>query len=80
MNNNQFNTLDILNIMSLMISMQNYGMNLTQNDKQDLLQDLHDSLAVNVEDIHQHLLDQDKKIDYLISLLSEIKEKLDKNQ
>ena len=80
MNNNQFNTLDILNIISLMISMQNYGMNLTQNDKQDLLQDLHDSLAANVNDIHQHLLDQDKKIDYLISLLSEIKEKLDKNQ
>ena len=79
MNNNQFNTLDILNIMSLMISMQNYGMNLTQNDKQDLLQDLHNSLTENVNDIHQHLLDQDKKIDYLISLLSEIKEKLDKN-
>lgn len=80
MNNNQFNTLDILNIMSLMISMQNYGMNLTQNDKQDLLQDLHNSLTENVNDIHQHLLDQDKKIDYLISLLSEIKEKLNKNQ
>ena len=80
MNNNQFNTLDILNIMSLMISMQNYGMNLTQNDKQDLLQDLHNLLTENVNDIHQHLLDQDKKIDYLISLLSEIKEKLNKNQ
>ena len=52
MNNNQFNTLDILNIMSLMISMQNYGMNLTQNDKQDLLQDLHNSLTANVNDIH----------------------------
>lgn len=79
MNNNQFNTLDILNIMSLMISMQNYGMNLTQNDKQDLLQDLHNSLTENVNDIHQHLLDQDKKIDNLILLLSEIKEKLDKD-
>jgi hypothetical protein len=32
-NNNQFQMLDVLNLMSLFISMQNYGMNLTQNDK-----------------------------------------------
>ena len=70
-NNNQFQMLDVLNLMSLFISMQNYGMNLTQNDKQDLLQDLHDTLAANVNDIHQHLIEQDEKINEILRRLDE---------
>lgn len=55
--NNQIEMLDILNIMSFMLGVQNLNENLTQNDKQDMIQDLHNTLEANIQDIHQHLIE-----------------------
>ena len=46
--NNQIEMLDILNIMSFMLGIQNLNENLTQNDKQDMIQDLHNTLKANI--------------------------------
>ena len=69
--NNQIEMLDILNIMSFMLGVQNLNENLTQNDKQDMIQDLHNTLEANIQDIHQHLIEQDKKIDQILHILSQ---------
>ena len=71
--NNQIEMLDVLNIMSFMLGIQNLNENLTQNDKQDMIQDLHNTLEANIQDIHQHLIEQDKKMDQILHMLSQNK-------
>lgn len=66
MNNGQLDFLDILNIMSFIIGMLNYDENLTQNDKQDLMQELNAKSDKLLEEIHRHLTEQDKKIDTIL--------------
>lgn len=70
MNNGQLDFLDVLNIMSFVIGLMNYDENLTQNDKQDLMQELNAKSDKLLEEIHKHLTEQDKKID---SILKEVK-------
>jgi hypothetical protein len=66
MNNGQLDFLDILNIMSFIIGLMNYDENLTQNDKQDLMQELNAKSDKLLEEIHKHLTEQDKKIDTIL--------------
>lgn len=66
MNNGQLDFLDILNIMSFIIGLMNYDENLTQNDKQDLMQELNAKSDKLLEEIHRHLTEQDKKIDTIL--------------
>ena len=70
MNDGQLDFLDVLNIMSFVIGLMNYDENLTQNDKQDLMQELNAKSDKLLEEIHKHLTEQDKKID---SILKEVK-------
>ena len=69
--NNQLSMLDLLNLLSLSIGLENYQMNLTQNDKQDLLQRLHNEGSVILAEIHKHLEEQDKKIDLILKKLTD---------
>lgn len=66
MNNGQLDFLDILNIMSFIIGLMNYDENLTQNDKQDLMQELNAKSDKLLVEIHRHLTEQDKKIDTIL--------------
>ena len=66
MNNGQLDFLDILNIMSFIIGLMNYDENLTQNDKQDLMQELNAKSDKLLQKIHRHLTEQDKKIDTIL--------------
>lgn len=70
--NGQFTFLDSISLMSFMISMMNYGENLTQSDKQDLQKELSHQAEGILNEIHEHLQNQDKKIDYILKKLEEL--------
>ena len=65
-NNNQLEFLDMLNIASFCIGLMNLNSNLTQNDKQELEEQLNKSVQKLLQEIHTHLEQQDKKIDLIL--------------
>ena len=67
--NSELKFLDLLNIASFCIGVMNLNQNLTQTDKQDLKDKLDQELKILVDDIHNHLREQDQKIDKILSLL-----------
>ena len=67
--NSQLEFMDILSIMSFVISLKNLDENLSQNDKQDLQKDLSDKINLLLKEIHGHLENQDKKIDLILEEL-----------
>ena len=69
-NNKQLSMIDILSILSFCISVMNFDENLSQTDKQDLQKDLSDKMNIILKEIHQHLEEQDVKIN---QILEEIK-------
>lgn len=68
--NGQFTFLDVISIMSFLISVENLEANLTQNDKQELQRDLSNKADMLLKEIHQHLEEQDNKIDRILKELS----------
>lgn len=68
-NNNQFEFLDILNIMSFYIGLLNLNQNLTQNDKQDLQKQLDEKINLLLKEIHTHLEQQDEKINNILEMM-----------
>ena len=62
MDDRQFDILDILNILSFVIGVKNLNENLSQNTAGDLL-------SVAVKEIHNHLSEQDRKIDLILKKL-----------
>lgn len=56
------NILDAMAIVSFMISLANYEENIDQTFVQNVLNEA-------IADIHSHLEEQDKKLDYIIELL-----------
>lgn len=58
----QFDILDILNILSFVIGAKNLNENLSQNTAGDLL-------SATVNEIHNHLAEQDRKIDLILEKL-----------
>lgn len=70
--NGQFTFLDIVSLISFMISMMNYNENLTQSDKQDLQKELANQAEAMLNEIHNHLQDQDKKINLILKKLEEL--------
>nr|DAQ28216.1 MAG TPA: hypothetical protein [Caudoviricetes sp.] len=62
MDDRQFDILDILNILSFVIGVKNLNENLSQNTAEDLL-------SVAVKEIHEHLSEQDRKIDLILKKL-----------
>lgn len=68
---NDLDFLDIITLLSFVISVENLEQNLSQNDKQDLQNDLSEKADRILTEIHTHLEKQDK-------LLTEILNKLQK--
>ena len=69
--NRQLSFLDALNVASFLIGIQNLEMNLDQNDKADLQNDLSKTAERLLSEIHAHLEAQDEKIDRIIARLEE---------
>jgi hypothetical protein len=67
--NGQYDLLDILNILSFVIGILNYNENLTQGDKQELMQKFDNQAQQILSEIHRHLEEQDKKIDDILKQL-----------
>jgi hypothetical protein len=67
--NGQYDLLDILNILSFVIGILNYNENLTQGDKQELMQTFDKQAQQILSEIHQHLEQQDMKIDRILKQL-----------
>ena len=65
--NRQYDLLDVLNILSFVIGLLNYDENLTQNDKQELLEELDNQTATLLEEIHAHLEEQDIKLEEILN-------------
>lgn len=62
MDNKQIDILDLLNILSFVIGVKNLNENLSQNTAGDLL-------SAAVKEIHDHLSEQDRKIDLILEKL-----------
>jgi len=58
----QLGLLDIITIVGFMINIQNYGKNVDQSKMQN-------AISQAVTDIHNHLQDQDSKIDSILEML-----------
>ena len=72
MNDNvQFDFLDIINILGFIVSVGNLKENLSQNDKQDLQNDLSEKAERILNEIHTHLQDQDEKLNRIMEILNE---------
>lgn len=69
----EFTFMDLLGILSFLVGIQNLNENLTQNDKSELQRDLSNQANNILQEIHTHLEEQDKKINYIINLLEDIK-------
>lgn len=67
---------DILNLISLILGLLNYDENLTQGDKQQIMENSNRVQDEVVNRIDSHLIKQDKKINYLILELEKIKNQL----
>ena len=64
--NGEFTFLDTLGILSFIIGTMNLNENLTQGDKQDLLQEFSSKADLLLKEIHSHLEKQDNKLDKLL--------------
>ena len=67
--NRQLTFLDILNVLSFLIGVENLEANLDQNDKADLQHDLSMTAEKLLSEIHAHLELQDVKIDKILKRL-----------
>ena len=72
MNDNQFEFLDVLNVLSFVIGLINLQENLTQSDKQDLINQFAPQTQTILNEIHKHLEQQDNKIDTILKRLEEL--------
>ena len=61
--------MDLINIMSFLIGVMNLDENLTQGDKQDLIEEFNNKANYLLNEIHQHLERQDKKMDEILTIL-----------
>lgn len=68
---NQLGVVDILSIMSFVIGLMNLEENLTQSDKQDLVNEFSKEAEHLLGEIHNHLQEQDAKIDLILQKVGE---------
>lgn len=71
--NGQLDFLDLLSIMSFVIAVENLEENVTQSDKQELLQEFNDKATLLLTEIHKHLEEQDVRLSTIEETLKEIK-------
>ena len=72
-NNEQLTLLDILNILSFIIGILNYNENLTQGDKQELMQEIDNKISLVLDKVQKHLEIQDNQLNIIIKRLEELK-------
>lgn len=65
----EFTFLDAISIMSFLIALENLDLNVTQEDAQKLQSELSAKTDLLLKEIHGHLEDQDKKIDYILEAI-----------
>ena len=70
--NGEWTFLDIIGLMSFCIGLQNLDLNITQDNLDSQTQELDAKLRAVVDDIHEHLKAQDKKIDNINKLLEDV--------
>lgn len=70
----QLEFLDFLNIASFCIGLMNLEENLTQGDKQELMEELSRKTDILLQEIHAHLEVQDNKLDYIMEVLKDEKD------
>ena len=66
MNSRQWDFLDLISVMSFLIGVANYDENLTQSDKQELMNRVDTATQQTIGEIHNHLREQDAKIDRIL--------------
>lgn len=69
MNYNQLQ--DALNLSSFIIGILNLEENLTQGDKQDLIEEFNNKTKAVLNSVDSHLREQDEKIDRILKLLED---------
>ena len=67
--NGQFTFLDTISLISFFVGMMNLNENMTQGDKQDLMEELSKKSDLLLKEIHSHLEKQDKKIEFILEVL-----------
>lgn len=68
-NDNQLGLLDIISIMSFVISLMNLDENLGQSDKQELMEELNNKTNKLLSELHKHLEVQDDKLDKIMEAI-----------
>ena len=65
------NFLDSITVISFLVGLQNLDLNISQENLDNQTQELDKRLRTVVDDIHNHLKEQDRKIDLIWSKLNE---------
>lgn len=68
-NENQLGLIDMLSIMSFVISLMNLDENLGQSDKQELMEELNNKTNKLLSELHKHLESQDYKLDKIMEAI-----------
>lgn len=71
-NGNELGVLDILNILSFLIGLVNLDSNLSQSDKQDLMQEVDNKTQDLLTKINTHLENQDSKLTEILLRLEKL--------
>lgn len=64
MDNRKSNIFDAMTVVGFLIGLANYEENITQSDLQDMMKCM-------LKNVHEHLEEQDNKIDNILELLKE---------
>lgn len=68
--NGEWTFLDIISLISFCVGLQNLDLNISQENLDNQTQELDAKLREVVDDIHNHLAEQDKKIDKILEVIN----------
>lgn len=68
--NGQLTFIDIISLVSFLIGVENLELNATQDDMARIQKELADKADKILTEIHQHLEEQDKKINNILEVIS----------
>ena len=63
------NYIDAINLAGFILGIMNYQENLTQNDKQEIIEEFNNKLKLVLEKTNNHLKEQDRKLDLILEEL-----------
>lgn len=67
--NGQFTFLDSVSLLGFFIGLMNLEENITQSDKQEMMEELNSKTDLLLREIHNHLQMQDDKIDKILKYM-----------